>query len=71
VSGMPGVIDCIDGLLIPKRTTAHKIKNTYTNRHDIPTITLQAICDYKKRFIDVFVGAPGKYMMQEYLVCQI
>jgi len=24
------------------------------------SITLQAICDYKKKFIDVFTGAPGK-----------
>ncbi|CAI6372569.1 unnamed protein product [Macrosiphum euphorbiae] len=60
VSGMPGVIGCIDGSSIPIRTPAHKIKSTYTNRHDIPSITLQAICDYKKRFIDVFTGAPGK-----------
>jgi len=57
---MPGVIGCIDGSSIPIRTPAHKIKSTYTNRHDIPSITLQAICDYKKRFIDVFTGAPGK-----------
>lgn len=57
---MPGVIGCIDGTSIPIRTPAHKIKSTYTNRHDKPSITLQAICDYKKRFIDVFTGAPGK-----------
>jgi len=24
------------------------------------SITLQALCDYKKKFIDVFAGAPGK-----------
>lgn len=57
---MPGVIGCIDGSSIPIRTPAHKIKSTYSNRHDIPSITLQAICDYKKKFIDVFTGAPGK-----------
>lgn len=51
---------CIDGSSIPIRTPAHKIKSTYVNRHDIPCITLQGICDYKKRFIDIFVGIPGK-----------
>ncbi|XP_008188998.1 putative nuclease HARBI1 [Acyrthosiphon pisum] len=60
VSGLPGVIGCIDGSSIPIRTPAHKLKSTYTNRHDMPSITLQAICDYKKKFIDVFTGAPGK-----------
>lgn len=30
------------------------------NRHDIPSITLQGICDNKRRFIDVFTGPPGK-----------
>jgi len=60
VSGMPDVIGCVDGFSIPIRNPANKIKNTYTNRHDIPSIILQVICDYKKRFIDVFVGAPGK-----------
>jgi len=42
------------------RTPAHKIKPTYVNRHDIPAITLQGICDARKRFIDVFTGIPAK-----------
>lgn len=42
------------------RTPANKIKSTYTNRHDVPAITLQAICDYERRFIDIFTGIPGK-----------
>lgn len=29
-------------------------------RYDIPSITLQVICDYKKKIIDIFTGAPGK-----------
>lgn len=36
------------------------MKSTYTNRHDLPSITLQAIYDYKNRFLDVFTGIPGK-----------
>ena len=30
------------------------------NRHDIPCITLQGICDFNRKFIDVFTGVPGK-----------
>lgn len=51
---------CIDGTSINIKTPAKKIKSTYTNRHDLPAITLQAICDYKRRFIDIFTGIPGK-----------
>jgi len=42
------------------RTPAHKIKSTYVNRHDIPSITLQGICDARKRFVDTFTGIPSK-----------
>lgn len=54
------VLGCIDGTSIHIQTPAHKIKSTYVNRHDIPCLTLQAICDYNKCFIDVFTGIPGK-----------
>lgn len=57
---MPNVIGCFDGISIPIRTPAHKIKSTYNNRHDIPSITLQGVFDYKKKCIDVFTGLPGK-----------
>ncbi|XP_071637288.1 putative nuclease HARBI1 isoform X1 [Temnothorax longispinosus] len=60
VAGFPNVIGCVDGTSIKVRTPAHKIKSTYVNRHDIPAITLQGICDARKRFIDVFTGIPGK-----------
>lgn len=30
------------------------------NRHDLPAVTLQAICDANKRFLDVFTGTPSK-----------
>lgn len=54
------MLGCIDGTSIKIRTPAHKIKSTYVNRHDIPSITLQGICDARKRFVDVFTGIPGK-----------
>lgn len=54
------VIGCIDGTSIPIRTPVHKIKCTYVNRHDLPSLTLQGICNSNKQFIDVFTGPPGK-----------
>ncbi|XP_025158524.1 putative nuclease HARBI1 isoform X2 [Harpegnathos saltator] len=60
IAGFPKVLGCIDGTFIKVRTPAHKIKSTYVNRHDIPSITLQGICDARKRFIDTFTGIPSK-----------
>ncbi|XP_071636126.1 putative nuclease HARBI1 isoform X2 [Temnothorax longispinosus] len=60
IAGFPGVIGCIDGSYINIKTPAHKIASTYANRHDKTSITLQAICDAKRKFIDVFTGVPGK-----------
>ncbi|XP_063223145.1 putative nuclease HARBI1 [Bacillus rossius redtenbacheri] len=62
VSGRHHVVSlgCIDGTFIPIRTPAKKIKSTYVNRHDLPSITLQGICSAKKEFVDVFVGPPSK-----------
>lgn len=60
IAGFPKVLGCIDGTFIKVRTPAHKIKSTYVNRHDIPSITLQGICDGRKRFIDTFTGIPSK-----------
>ncbi|XP_015514238.1 putative nuclease HARBI1 isoform X1 [Neodiprion lecontei] len=60
IAGYPGVCGCIDGTFINIRTPAHKIKSTYVNRHDTTALTLQGICDAKKKFLDVFTGIPGK-----------
>ncbi|XP_071640855.1 putative nuclease HARBI1 [Temnothorax longispinosus] len=60
IAGILNVIGCIDGTSIKVRAPAHKIKSTYVNRHDIPAITLQGICDVRKRFTDVFTGIPAK-----------
>ncbi|XP_011858510.1 PREDICTED: putative nuclease HARBI1 isoform X4 [Vollenhovia emeryi] len=60
IAGFPNVLGCIDGTSIKVITPAHKIRSTYVNRHDIPSITLQGICDARKRFIDVFTGVPAK-----------
>lgn len=56
----PGILECIDGTYIMIRTLIHKIKSTYVNQHDMPSLTLQAICDVNKMFLDVFTGLPSK-----------
>lgn len=56
----PNVIGCVDGSYISVTTPSKKIRSTYTNRHDQTSITLQAICDSDKRFLDVFTGPPSK-----------
>lgn len=60
IADFPNVIGCIVGTSIPITTPVKKIKSTYVNRHDTPAITLQGICDYRKCFLDVFTGIPGK-----------
>ncbi|XP_064475668.1 uncharacterized protein LOC135389562 [Ornithodoros turicata] len=60
ISGFPGVIGCIDGTFIPIRCPAHKPGVTYVNRHDTISLTLQGICDNRRRFLDVSTGFPSK-----------
>jgi hypothetical protein len=60
VSGVPGVLGCIDGSYISIKTPVNKIRSVYSNRHDMIAMTLQAICDSDKRFLDIFVGCSGK-----------
>lgn len=60
ISGFPNVIGCIDGSYIPILTPAHKLRSTYTNRHHQTSMTLQGICDGKKKFWDVFTGVSGR-----------
>nr|XP_037290847.1 protein ANTAGONIST OF LIKE HETEROCHROMATIN PROTEIN 1-like [Rhipicephalus microplus] len=60
VSGFPDTIGCIDGNYIPVRCPACKVRSVYVNQHHYPSLTLQGICDNRKRFLDVSTGAPSK-----------
>ncbi|XP_067207680.1 putative nuclease HARBI1 [Linepithema humile] len=60
IFGFDRVIGCIDGSYINIRTPAHKSRTTYANRYHTTSIVLQAVCDDRKRFLDVFTGVPGK-----------
>lgn len=57
--GFPGVVGAIDGCHIPiKAPTGNPID--FYNRNKIHSIILQGVCDHKARFIDVFIGMPGR-----------
>ncbi|XP_029348186.1 putative nuclease HARBI1 [Acyrthosiphon pisum] len=60
IAGIPDVLGAIDGSYISIRKPKHKIRSTYVNRHHDCSLTLQAICNAKKKFVDVFTGTPGK-----------
>ncbi|KAM7300348.1 putative nuclease HARBI1 [Ixodes scapularis] len=60
IAGFPGVIGCIDGSYIDTKCPANKVKSTYINRHDQTSVTLQAVCDTRYRFLDVFAGPSSK-----------
>uniref|UniRef100_A0A6B0VBN9 Putative nuclease harbi1 isoform x1 n=2 Tax=Ixodes ricinus TaxID=34613 RepID=A0A6B0VBN9_IXORI len=60
VSGIPGVIGCIDGTYINFRCPDEKIPATYVNRHEALSLTLQGVCDDKRRFIDAFTGVSSR-----------
>lgn len=60
VSGFPDTIGCIDGSYIPVRCPVGKVRSVYVNRHHYPSLTLQGICDNRKRFLDASTGAPSK-----------
>jgi len=55
--GFHGVVGAIDGIPI-KAPAGNPID--YYNRNKIHLIILQGVCDHKARFIDIFVGMPGR-----------
>nr|XP_050034907.2 putative nuclease HARBI1 [Dermacentor andersoni] len=60
VSGIPGVVGCLDGSYIKIQCPDNKVSSTYCNRHHYLSITLQAVCDHKRRFVDTCIGSSSK-----------
>ncbi|XP_066583798.1 putative nuclease HARBI1 [Prorops nasuta] len=58
ISNFPGVVGVIDGCHIPISTPVEN-PNSYVNRKGFHSLVLQGICDYNRKFIDVFVGYCG------------
>lgn len=57
-SGIPGIIGVVDGSYIPIKAPSVN-PEVYINRKCFHGITLQAICDYDRKFTDTFTGYPS------------
>uniref|UniRef100_A0A6P7GV57 Nuclease HARBI1 n=1 Tax=Diabrotica virgifera virgifera TaxID=50390 RepID=A0A6P7GV57_DIAVI len=58
-SGIPGIVGAIDGCHIAIKASPRNA-NDYYNRNNYHYVILQAVCNDKKQFTDVFVGVPGR-----------
>jgi len=58
IGKIPNVIGAIDGSHIPIKAP-HLFPVDYFNRKGFYSIVLQAVVDYKKKFLDICVGWPG------------
>ncbi|XP_043473414.1 putative nuclease HARBI1 [Leptopilina heterotoma] len=58
IAGFPNAIAAVDGCHIPISAPANDAVY-YVNRKNFHSLLLQAICDSKRRFIDVFAGVCG------------
>lgn len=58
LKGFPGVLGAVDGSHIPIRSPTEHQEN-YINRKGFHSIILQAVCDAKMHFLDVYCGWPG------------
>ncbi|XP_055917686.1 putative nuclease HARBI1 [Eupeodes corollae] len=69
IAGLPNVLGCIDCCSVCIRNPAKKDRSIYENSAGQLSITLQAICDADKKFLDVYVGASSK--IHDYQVFQM
>lgn len=58
LANIPGNIGAVDGTYIPIKAPVVN-PEVYINRKCFYGITLQGICDYDRKFIDVFTGYPS------------
>lgn len=56
--GYPGVVGCIDGTHIYVSSPLYQAER-YVNRFKKTSILLQAVCDHRMVFRDIYVGQPG------------
>jgi DDE superfamily endonuclease len=55
---LKGVLGAVDGCYIRMKPPAER-RSDYVNRKTFTSVTLQAICDDKMRYIDCFIGFPS------------
>ncbi|XP_042150153.1 putative nuclease HARBI1 [Ixodes scapularis] len=58
-AGFPGVLGAIDGSHIVCKGLQGKDAQSYINRHRLPSVLLQAICDHEAKFLHCSAGDPG------------
>ncbi|KAG0423796.1 hypothetical protein HPB47_000440 [Ixodes persulcatus] len=58
-AGFPGVLGAIDGSHIVCKGLQGKDAQSYINRHGLPSVLLQAICDHEAKFLHFSAGDPG------------
>ena len=59
VAGMPGIIGCIDGVLIPILSPGGQDAELYRCRKNFFALNVMAICDAKMLFTNLVVNWPG------------
>ncbi|XP_025267615.1 protein ALP1-like [Camponotus floridanus] len=59
MSCIPGIIGAIDGTHIAIKAPQHNFVDYY-NRNNYHSVILQAVCNDRKEFIDVFAGIVGR-----------
>ncbi|XP_018374047.1 PREDICTED: putative nuclease HARBI1 isoform X3 [Trachymyrmex cornetzi] len=57
--GFQGVIGAIDGCHVPCKLPVRN-PHDYYNRKGFHSIILQGVCDHRGKFIDCFIGLPGR-----------
>lgn len=57
--GFPNVVGIIDGCHISIKQPIGNA-NDFFNRHEGHSIILQGVCDHNLKFIDIFIGLPGR-----------
>ncbi|XP_058455610.1 uncharacterized protein LOC131432967 [Malaya genurostris] len=58
LNGFPNVIGAVGAIHIPVEVSKHD-KMTYSSAKGQTTIILQAICNERRKFLDISVGSPG------------
>uniref|UniRef100_A0A131Z088 Harbinger n=1 Tax=Rhipicephalus appendiculatus TaxID=34631 RepID=A0A131Z088_RHIAP len=61
IADFPGVVGCIGGTRINTRSPAHSQRAPSIQGQGSASVTLQAVCDSRCRFMDIFVGPPGDF----------
>lgn len=59
IAGMPGVIGCIDGTLIPIVSPGGNTAELYRCRKGFFALNVMALCDAKMRFLNIISSWPG------------